>query len=195
MIYICISITILNAVVLGNQFSLWKEKAWSLIHSTWDYRQRKDLSLLRPLVRNIEPFAPPTPNWCRPALTTRRETSSVSCSDLHTGASHGSFEINELTASRSQKQQNHQFLIDFKEEEGRLCPLNSSPLLSLEDGCSPMKETWFPKAHKNALGSHCTLSFLNNDDKPLIKAWLCAQHWALFFIHIFIFHPHNSSMK
>lgn len=39
MIYICISITILNAVVLGNQFSLRKGKAWSLIPSTWDYYQ------------------------------------------------------------------------------------------------------------------------------------------------------------
>lgn len=62
--------------------------------------------------------------------TTRRETSSVSCSDLHPGASSSRSEINEPIPSRSQKQQNHQFLIDFKEREWNSAlspPLLSSP--------------------------------------------------------------------
>ena len=59
----------------------------------------------------------------------------------------------------------------------KLCPLTSSPLLSLEDRWSTAKKIWFPKGHKNALGSYFLLSFLYNDDKPLIKTWLCTPPW------------------
>lgn len=142
----------------------------------------------------MEPFVTLAWNWQPPALTTRRETSSVSHFDLHTRAPSGRFEINEPTPCRSQKQRNHQFLIDFKEEERRLCPLTSSPLLSLEGGCRTAKETWSPKAHKNAR-SPCMLSFPYNDDKLLIKTCLCTLPWALFFAHIFIFNPHNNSVR
>ena len=56
----------------------------------------------------------------------------------------------------------------------KLCPLTSSPLLSLEDRWSTTKKIWFPTGHKNALGSYFLLSFLY-DDKPLIKTCLCTQ--------------------
>ena len=59
----------------------------------------------------------------------------------------------------------------------KLCPLTSSPLLSLEDRWSTAKKIWFPKGHKNALGSYFLLSFLYNNDKPLIKTWLCTPPW------------------
>lgn len=104
--------------------------------------------------------------------TTRRETSSVSCSDLHPGASSSRSEINEPIPSRSQKQQNHQFLIDFKERNETLpSHLLSSPLLG--GSMEYCKENLVSKVIKATLGSYFLLSFLYNDDKPLIKTWLC----------------------
>ena len=87
------------------------------------------------------------------------------------------------------------FSLIFKEEEWRLCTLTPSPPLSLEDGQSTVKEIWLPKGHENALGSHCMLSFLYNDDKSFIKTWWCTWHWALFFAHISLLYPHNNSVK
>lgn len=183
-------ITILNAAALRNQLFPRKES----VSNTWDCVCSRDLSPWRPPLRSRGPLCSSCLKLMTfPALATRGEASSVSCSDLHVGATSYGFEINEPEPSRSPEQQNHHFLIDLQAEAGGRCPLPFPPLPSLEDEWGTAKETCFPEGHKNVLGSHHVSSFPYNDDKPLSETWLHSWLRALFFARVFLLNLHNSS--
>lgn len=78
---------------------------------------------------------------------------------------------------------------------------NEGSALSLPLLCSPCRMDrimWRKPGFQRVIRcpwSYCMLSFLYEADKPLTKIWLCTWHWALFFAFIFLFNPHNNSIK